>query len=175
MLLVPDGVGSGRGVMAVDGQHSLQGIWGHGYIPDLLTDQAGLTNLCIRVPLAQEQLSEEGVERLLLTAELLTAAAVLLVKCAEEPLEDSQCSLFGISFFGRSHEQSRVFGPVGGILSQGGGGEDERGCGQGGKVSIEGSDRLQSEINGLEMSLVSDNVSRWQGRKNEAAYDGDSR
>jgi len=52
------------------------------YLPDLLTDQGGLAHLRIRVvaqPLADKQLTQEGVERLLLTAKLLATAAVLLV------------------------------------------------------------------------------------------------
>lgn len=50
--------------------------------PHLLADQSGLAQLrvgAVGKPLADEQLTQEGIQRLLLTTELLTPAAVLLV------------------------------------------------------------------------------------------------
>lgn len=109
----------------------------------MLTDQGGLAHVRIGIPLAKEQLSQERVQGLLFATELLTATAVLLVKSAEEPLQDSQGSLLRVCFFCGSHKQGWVFGPVGRIFGQGGGREDKGRGGQGGKISVEGGDRLE--------------------------------
>jgi hypothetical protein len=45
----------------------------------------------------------------------------LLVKGSEEPLEDEEGSLLGIGLLGGSNKDGGVFGPVGGVLGQGGG------------------------------------------------------
>lgn len=61
------------------------------YTPDLLTDElsgAGLIN-----PLAQEQLTQEGVEGLFLATELLVTRSVLLLERAQEPLQDEHAAL----------------------------------------------------------------------------------
>lgn len=66
------------------------------YTPDLLTDElsgAGLID-----PLAQEQLAQERVERLLLATKLLVTRSVLLLKGAQEPLEDEHAALLLVGF-----------------------------------------------------------------------------
>jgi len=87
----------------------------------LLTEQLGFTKVRVAVvePLANKELTQERVERLLLTPQLLTSTAILLVKCSEEPLEDEKSSLLRIGFLGGSDEDGGVFGPIGGIFGQG--------------------------------------------------------
>lgn len=66
------------------------------YTPDLLTDElsgAGLID-----PLAQEQLTQEGVEGLLLATEFLVTRGVLLLESAQEPLEDEHAALLLVLF-----------------------------------------------------------------------------
>lgn len=115
------------------------GRWGN-HLPDLFTDQVGLAHLRIRLvgkPLADEQLTQEGVERLLLTAQLLATAAVLLVEGCEEPFEDEESPLLGIGLPGGSDEDSGVLRPVGRVLGERGGGQDERRSSQGGEITVE--------------------------------------
>lgn len=66
------------------------------YTPDLLTDE--LSGASLIDPLAQEQLAQEGVEGLLLTAELLVTRGVLLLEGAQEPLEDEHAALLLVLF-----------------------------------------------------------------------------
>jgi hypothetical protein len=61
------------------------------YTPDLLTNELGGAGLVD--PLAQEQLAEERVERLLLATELLVTRSVLLLEGAQEPFEDEHATL----------------------------------------------------------------------------------
>lgn len=66
------------------------------YTPDLLTDElsgAGLID-----PLAQEQLTQEGVEGLLLATEFLVTRGVLLLESAQKPLEDEHAALLLVLF-----------------------------------------------------------------------------
>lgn len=101
----------------------LQGVWSF-HAPHLLTDQSGLAHVrvgAVSKPLADEQLSQEGVQRLLLATELLTSAAVLLVQGGEEPLEHEEGTLLGISLLSGRDEDGGVFSPVGRVLG-------ERGC-----------------------------------------------
>lgn len=102
------------------------------HIPDLFTDQVGLADLRVTLPLSDEKLSQEGVQGLLLAAELLATAAVLLVKSTEEPLEHQEGTLRGVGLLGWSDEDSRVLGPVGRVFSEGGSRQDKRWGGQGG-------------------------------------------
>lgn len=90
-------------------------------VPDLLTDQVRLADLRIALPFADEQLSQEGVQGLLLTAELLASAAVLLVESAEEPLEHEESTLGRVSLLGWCDKDRGVLRPVGGVLGEGGG------------------------------------------------------
>jgi hypothetical protein len=85
----------------------------------LLTDQSGLSHLRVTLPFSNKQLSQERIKRLLFTAELLATTAVLLVKCAEEPLENQKGTLRGISLLGWRNEDSRVFGPIGRVFGKG--------------------------------------------------------
>lgn len=79
-------------------------------IPDLLTDE--LSSAGIVLPLAEEELAEERVQRLLLVAILFAAAGVLLLQCAEEPLENEQGALGRVGLFGRRSEDIGMFTPV---------------------------------------------------------------
>lgn len=99
-------------------------------VPDLFTDQGSLPYFRVTHPFADKQLSQERVQRLLLTTELLTTAAVLLAQCAEEPLENQQSTLRGIGLLSWCHEEGGVFGPVGGILGERGSRQDEGRSGQ---------------------------------------------
>lgn len=93
------------------------------HLPDLLTEQLGLSQVRVAVgePLAEEEFTQEGIQRLLLTSKLLTTTAVLLVKGSEEPLENEEGSLLGVGLLGGSDKDGGVFGPVGGVFGQGGG------------------------------------------------------
>lgn len=91
----------------------------------MLTDQGSLPHFSVTRPFTDKQLSQERVQRLLLTAELLATAAVLLVQCAEEPLENQERTLRGVGLLGWSHEDGRVFGPVGGVFGEGGSRQDK--------------------------------------------------
>lgn len=113
------------------------------YEPDLFTNQCRLPNFRIRIPFAEEKLAKEWVERFLLAAKLLAATAVLLVKGAEEPLENQQGSLLGVRLFRRSYQNIRMFSPVGGVFGQGGRGEDERWGSQRRQVTVEGRNGLR--------------------------------
>lgn len=89
----------------------------------MLTEQLSLSQVRVAVgePLAEEEFTQEGIQRLLLTSELLATTAVLLVKGSEEPLENEEGSLLGVGLLGGSDKDGGVFGPVGGVLGQGGG------------------------------------------------------
>ena len=111
-------------------------------VTNLLAKQLGLARVAVVGPVAEKQLPEERVQRLLLAAQLFTAGTVLLTESAEEPLHDQNGALLGTGFLGRGDEEIWVFGPVGGIFDQTCGGEDERrGC-QGPEVSVERGDCL---------------------------------
>jgi len=60
----------------------------------LLADE--LRRARVVLPFAKEELAQEGVERLLLAAEVLASAGVLLLEGGEEPFEDEKCALGGI-------------------------------------------------------------------------------
>jgi hypothetical protein len=123
VLLVPDAVcGDGR------------------VVRNLLTDKLGDSRVIF--PAAEEELAEERVERLLLAAQLFVARGVLLLQCAEEPLEDEHGTLLRVGFGGGCDEQAGHLSPVGAELGKGGGGENEGRGGHGGEVAIEGGDRL---------------------------------
>ena len=66
------------------------------YTPDLLTDELSGTGLVN--PLAQEQLTQERVEGLLLATELLVTRGVLLLEGAQEPLQDEHAALLLVGF-----------------------------------------------------------------------------
>lgn len=93
---------------------------GEDNVPDLLTDQLCLASLGITLPLTNEQLTKEGVQRLLLATKLLTTTAVLLVQSSQEPFEDKKGPLLRIRLLGGGHEHVGVFGPVGRVLGKGG-------------------------------------------------------
>lgn len=130
MLLVANSICSDWGMVASIPvyQHTVKGKnLGRSHAPNLLTDQAGLAQLRVRTsqPLSYEQFTQERVERFLLTAELLTTAAVLLVQGREEPFEHKKSALLRISLSRGRHKYSRVFSPVGRVFGKRGGGEDE--------------------------------------------------
>lgn len=140
MLLVPDGVCSDGWVMAalyalVRPRRCLED-----FLPDLLADK--LCGTCLILPLAQEQLAQERVQRLLLTAQLLASAGVLLLQCAEKPLQNECSASGGILLGSWCNEYGGVFCPVRGELGERGRRENERRRGHGGEIAIEGCDRL---------------------------------
>lgn len=140
MLLVPDGICSDGWVMAapyvsVRPRPSLQGS-----IPDLLADE--LCGTCLVLPLAQKQLSQKGVQGLLLTTQLLTSAGVLLFQCAQEPLQYERSASSRVLLGGGRDEYGRMFGPVGGELGERCRGKNESGRGHSREIAIEGCDRL---------------------------------
>lgn len=80
------------------------------YTPDLLTDELSGTGLVD--PLAHEQLTQERVEGLLLTTELLVTRSVLLLESAQEPLENEHAALLLVLLRGGSDHDGRHLGPV---------------------------------------------------------------
>ena len=96
VLLVPDAVCGDWGVMARLVVRR-DGVWVlELYTPDLLTDELSGTGLVN--PLAQEQLTQERVEGLLLATELLVTRGVLLLEGAQEPLQDEHAALLLVGF-----------------------------------------------------------------------------
>lgn len=110
----------------------------------MFANQRRFPDIFLRGPFPQEKFTQERVERLLLTAKLLAATAVLLVESAQEPFKNQQRSLLGVGLSSRRHEDRRMLGPVGGIFGQGCGGKDERWSCQGGQITIERGDGLGS-------------------------------
>jgi hypothetical protein len=107
----------------------------HNHIPDLLANELCRANRVL--PFAQEQLAQEGVQRLLLTTELLAATGVLLLQCADEPLQHEHGALGRVFLGGGCDEYGGVLGPVRRELGERLGGENEGGRGHGRKVAIE--------------------------------------
>lgn len=108
--------------------------------PNLFTDQVGLAHVFIAIPLANKELSEERIQRLLLATQFFAAAAVLLAKGTEEPSQNSERSLLRVGFLCWGDEQGGVLSPVGRVFGQRGTRKDEGGCGQGREVAVERSD-----------------------------------
>jgi hypothetical protein len=79
-------------------------------VPDLLADE--LCRACLILPLAQEQLAQEGIQRLLFATKLLTATRVLLLECADEPLQDEHGALGRVFLGGWRDKNGGVLGPV---------------------------------------------------------------
>ena len=98
----------------------------------MFTDKFGLAHLRVALPFSDEQLSQERVEGLLLTAKLFTTAAVLLVESTQEPLENQEGTLRGVGLLGWSDEDGRVLSPVGRVFGEGGSRQDKRWSSQGG-------------------------------------------
>lgn len=84
MLLVRDLVCCDRWVMA---EFMLEtGLYrDSGYEPDLLRNQ--LCSASLIYPFPQEELAQEGVQRFLLISKLVTSTSILLLQCAQEPLQ----------------------------------------------------------------------------------------
>lgn len=99
------------------------------YTPDLLTDELSGTGLVD--PLAHEQLTQERVEGLLLTTELLVTRSVLLLESAQEPLEDEHAALLLVLLRGGSDHDGRHLGPVRRELGERSSRQDEGGGGKG--------------------------------------------
>lgn len=110
------------------------------YEPYLLANKPCLSNIAVILPLPQKQLAQEWVQRFLLAAQLLAAAAILLMEGAEEPFQHKEGPFLGIGLFGRSNKDLWVFGPVSGVFDEGRRGEDEGGSGQGGQIAVKRSD-----------------------------------
>lgn len=108
---------------------------------DLLADQLRCT--CLVLPLSKEQLAEERVQRLLLAAQLLTSAGILLLQCAQEPPQNESSTLGRVFLGSGSDEDGRVFSPVRGELGKRRCREDEGGRSHGGEVAIKRRDRLE--------------------------------
>jgi hypothetical protein len=112
----------------------------HANTPDLLTDQLGSPGLIN--PLAQEQLAQERVERLLLATQLLVTRRVLLLQGAKEPFEHKHAALLLVLLSCGCNQDGWHFGPVRRELGQRRGGQDESWGGEGGEIAIEGCYRL---------------------------------
>ena len=98
MPVVPNFEGGGRRVVA-----------------DLLTDQ--LCRARIVVPFAEKNLAEEGIQRLeLLPLSIIILGGVLVLQCANKPLQDQECPLLRVLLLRRQDEEARVFCPVGAVL-----------------------------------------------------------
>lgn len=111
------------------------------YVPDLFTNE--MCRSCLVLPLSQEQLAQEWIQRLFLTSQLVAPATVLLLQRTEEPLQDEQCPFSRIIFLAcRCDKDGGVFSPVGGEFDERRRGEDERGRGHGGEVTVERGDGL---------------------------------
>lgn len=70
------------------------------YTPNLLTNQSGIPNVPLVRPLAEKQLTQERIQRLLLTAQLLAARTILLMERAEEPFQHEQGPSFRVVLVG---------------------------------------------------------------------------
>jgi hypothetical protein len=111
MLVVPDGVSRDGWMMtehvtlAPNAQTYHEAV-----VPDLLTDK--LCRTCLVLPLAQEQLAQEGVQGLLFATEFLTATRVLLLECADEPLQDEHGALGRVFLGGWRDENRGMLSPV---------------------------------------------------------------
>lgn len=97
---------------------------------------------CLVFPLAQKELTQEGVQGLLLTSQLLASAGILLLQCAQEPLENERGASRRVLLGGGRDEYGGVFSPVRGELGKRCGGEDEGGRSHGREIAIEGCDGL---------------------------------
>lgn len=111
------------------------------YARDLFRYQLGGASVIL--PLSEEQLSQEGVEGLLLIAVLLTPAGILLLQGGKEPFQDQQRALLGVCLLGWGYENRGVFCPVRGKLHEGLGREDKWRSSQGRKVPVERGDGFQ--------------------------------
>jgi hypothetical protein len=111
MLAVPDAVSRDGRVMteriALAEQNA---TYQKAVVPNLLTDE--LCRACLILPLAQEQLSQKWVERLLLASKLLAATGILLLQCADEPLQYQHGTLGRVFLCGGCDEYGGVFSPV---------------------------------------------------------------
>jgi hypothetical protein len=96
---------------------------GECYLLDLLAHQLGHARVVL--PLAQEQLAEEWVERLLLISILLASGGILLLECRQEPLEHEQRPLCGVRLLCRSGKDTGMLAPVRAELGETGGGKNE--------------------------------------------------
>lgn len=129
MLVVGDRIGGSRRVVTVQNEHLnirfmvLTFDEKRCNVPNLLAEQLGLSEVRVAVgePLAEEEFTQEGIQRLLLAPQLLATTAVLLVKGSEKPLENEEGSLLGVGLLGGSDKDGGVFGPVGGVFGKGGG------------------------------------------------------
>jgi hypothetical protein len=120
-------------------------------VPDLLADE--LRCACLVLPLAQKQLAQERVQRLLLASQFLAATRVLLLQRADEPLKHQQSALRGVLLGGGCDEYGGVFGPVRRELGERLGGEDEGRRRHGREVAIERGNRLSHDQLGLSQQL----------------------
>ncbi len=106
------------------------------FLPHLLRHQ--VRDAARVFPLPEEELAEERIQRLLLAAELLVPAAVLLPQRAEEPLQHEQRALRRLRLRGRRNEEGRVLSPVRRVLRQRRRRQNERRRSQGRQVTRKG-------------------------------------
>lgn len=116
------------------------------YEPDLLTNQ--LRGSRIILPLPEEYLPEEGIERLLLVSVLLAPTSILLFEGGQEPLHHEHRPLLWVGLLRRGGEHGRVFAPIGAELCQASGREDKRGSGETREIAIERGDGLEERLAG---------------------------
>lgn len=85
-------------------------------IPDLFGHEFCRSSFIF--PLPQEELTQERVEGFLLRTILVVPRAIARFQGTQEPFEDQQSSLGGISLGGGGDEDGWVLGPVGGEFGE---------------------------------------------------------
>lgn len=111
------------------------------FSPDLLAYE--LCRAGVILPLAQEQLTQERIQGLLLVAVLLASAGILLLEGGQKPLQHQHSPLLRVGLLGGRDKGGWVLAPVGAELGEGGAGQDEGRRGEAGEVTVERSDRLE--------------------------------
>ena len=87
--------------------------------PHLLADELSLSYIPIILPFTNKQFAQEGIQRLLLTSQLLATAAILLMESCEEPFQNKECTLCRVFLAGGRDENRGVFCPVRGEFDEG--------------------------------------------------------
>jgi hypothetical protein len=141
MVAVVNAVGGDRRMMASESAFPLLYCRTHAEdLPDLLADQ--LRGSCLIHPSAKKQFTQERIQRLLLTTQVLVATTVLLLQSTQKPNQDEECALSRVLFLDRCDEDGGVFSPVAGVFDEGDAAEDEGWCCEGGEIARKGGDGL---------------------------------
>lgn len=159
-LLDRDGASGERGLLCAvsfesdAGRLVLDVVSGDGRVMrHLLGSEGGLTTAILVGPLAEEKLTEDGVERLLFGARRDVTSSELTFERADEPLEHEVHALDLILTLGDVGEFVRVLAPVGGEFDERYWRKDERRSRERRKVTGEGGDRLEELTPSLSLLL----------------------